>query len=69
MSTENETINKLKADNERMEKELSELRTKYSVLLAEKNEISNRVYDLKREKEQLLSIVSDLSKGIANLKK
>lgn len=67
MPTEDCKTKQLEAENEKLKKELSEIKDKEYKKSAENRRLENEIYSLEREKDRLLEIIENLSKGFANI--
>ncbi len=66
MPTE-KTVEELRAEIEKLQKQVSELSDKNDKLRNENYSLDNAVRDLEKEKDKLLAIIDNLSKGFATL--
>lgn len=62
-----ECIEELRAKNAHLEKKISELSVENDRIRAEKYSAESALRDVKAEKEKLLQIIENLSKGYANM--
>lgn len=62
-----ECIEELKAKNAHLEKKISELSVEIDRIRTEKYSAESALRDVKTEKEKLLQIIENLSKGYANM--
>lgn len=60
-------VEKLKSEIKKLNEKITELSTKNAVYLQDKYSAESQARDAVKEKDKLLSIIADLSKGIANL--
>lgn len=67
MPTEDCKMKQLEAENEKLKGELSEIKDKEYKNSVENRRLESRISDLKREKDRLLEIIENLSKGFANI--
>lgn len=68
MPTEDCKMKQLEAENEKLKRELSEIKDKEYKKSIENNRLESEISSLQREKSKLLEIIENLSKGIANIK-
>lgn len=69
MSTENCTIEQLKAENEKLKSDLSALKKKESDLSVQNTKLDYSIHELNKEKDRLLDIIENLSLGIMRIEK
>lgn len=62
-----ECIEELRAKNANLEKKISELSVENDRIRTEKYSLESALRDVKAEKEKLLQIIENLSKGYANM--
>lgn len=67
MPTEDCKMNQLEAENEKLKRELKELREEGNKLSSANRTLDSLIYDLKNEKSRLLDVIENLSKGFANI--
>lgn len=67
MPTEDCKMKQLEAENEKLKRELSEIKDKEYKNSVENRRLESRISDLEREKDRLLEIIENLSKGFANI--
>lgn len=67
MPTEDCKTKQLEAENEKLKRELSEIKDKEYKNSIENRRLESRISDLEREKDRLLEIIENLSKGFANI--
>lgn len=67
MPTEDCKTKQLEAENEKLKRELSEIKDKEYKNSVENRRLESRISDLEREKDRLLEIIENLSKGFANI--
>ncbi len=67
MPTEDCKTKQLEAENEKLKKELSEIKEKEYKKSVENSRLECKISSLEREKDRLLEIIENLSKGFANM--
>lgn len=67
MPTEDCKMKQLEAENEKLKSELSEIKDKEYKNSVENRRLESKISDLEREKDRLLDIIENLSKGFANI--
>lgn len=67
MPTEDCKTKQLEAENEKLKRELSEIKDKEYKNSVENRRLESRISDSEREKDRLLEIIENLSKGFANI--
>lgn len=67
MPTEDCKMKQLETENEKLKRELQELREERSKLSSTNRTLDSLIYDLKNEKSRLLDVIENLSKGFANI--
>lgn len=67
MPTEDCKMKQLETENEKLKRELSEIKDKEYKNSIENRKLESRISDLEREKDRLLEIIENLSKGFANI--
>lgn len=67
MPTEDCKTKQLEAENEKLEKELSEIKDKEYKKSVENSRLEREISSLEREKDRLLEIIENLSRGFANI--
>lgn len=67
MPTEDCKIKQLEAENEKLKKELSEIKDKEYKKSVENSRLEREISSLEREKDRLLEIIENLSRGFANI--
>lgn len=68
METENSLIEKLKKENEELKERVTNMQVENSKQHQELYDLRSELREAADEKRKLLSIVTDLSRGFANLK-
>lgn len=67
MPAEDCKMKQLEAENEKIKRELQDLRKERSKLSSANRTLDSLIYDLKNEKRRLLDVIENLSKGFANI--
>lgn len=67
MPTEDCKMKQLEAENEKLKRELSEIKDKEYKKSVENSRLEREISKLEREKDRLLEIIENLSKGFANM--
>ena len=67
MSTEDCKMKQLEEENEKLKRELQDLKEERSKLSSANRTLDGLIYDLKNEKRRLLDVIENLSKGFANM--
>lgn len=67
MPTEDYKMKQLEAENEKLKRELQDLREERNKLSSENRTLDGLIYDLKNENGRLLEVIENLSKGFANI--
>lgn len=67
MPTEDCGTKQLEAENEKLKRELSKAKDKEYGKTIENRRLESEISDLKREKDSLIKIIENLSKGFSNI--